>query len=197
MWRHRFVSVRCLTSVYVYRVWYNRMPYWDGIWHVLVNFPFFCYTFIQWVFADATKQNIDCISMWTQLPWNTIIMLANFPRWYILINNIYGSHVVYPAICSYKLMLRKLIDNWHTHFIDIKISISFLYTKITYSCTIGSVSWKKYDIFMFLLANAKYGILSSFKIKTVVMITYPCGNLDLWMNRGPTYSTNRSISPKT
>ena len=53
MWRRRFVSVRCLMSVYVYRVWYNRMPYWDEIWHVLVNFPLFCCTLVLRVFADG------------------------------------------------------------------------------------------------------------------------------------------------
>ena len=69
MLRHRFVSVRCLTSVYVYRhgVWYNRMPYWDGIWHVLVNFPFFCYTLIQWVFADGRALQCAKPSVNTQL----------------------------------------------------------------------------------------------------------------------------------
>ena len=41
VWRNRFVSVRYLTSVYVCRVSYNRMRYWDGIGHVLVNFPLF------------------------------------------------------------------------------------------------------------------------------------------------------------
>ena len=77
MWRHRFVSVRCLTSVYVYRVWYNRMPYWDGIWHVLVNFPFFCYTLIQWVFADGWALQGAKPSVNTQLifQYNSILVV--------------------------------------------------------------------------------------------------------------------------
>ena len=77
MWRHRFVSVRCLTSVYVYRVWYNRMPYWDGIWHVLVNFPFFCYTLIQWVFADGRALQGAKPSVNTQLifQYNSILVV--------------------------------------------------------------------------------------------------------------------------
>ena len=77
MWRHRFVSVRCLTSVYVYRVWYNRMPYWDGIWHVLVNFPFFCYTLIQWVFADGRALQCAKPSVNTQIifQYNSILVV--------------------------------------------------------------------------------------------------------------------------
>ena len=77
MWRHRFVSVRCLTSVYVYRVWYNRMPYWDGIWHVLVNFPFFCYTLIQWIFADGRALQGAKPSVNTQLifQYNSILVI--------------------------------------------------------------------------------------------------------------------------